>query len=124
MVAGCVSILRGGEPDPELLLVLGGPAAAGMLGGGSRADAGLWARVWAARGLLWALDPDTIAAAEPAIVTALRDPAWRVREKAGQIVARHLLDEALPEVVDLRETDPIARVRAAADRAVHRLTAG
>lgn len=125
VVDGCTAILRGGEPDASLVLVLGGPPAPRILAGDSRADAGLWARVWAARGLLWALDDADdamVASASGAVVAALHDPSWRVREKAAQVVARHLIDAALSGVVALRTTDPVARVRSAADRAVHRLT--
>src|SRR5205814_1867613 len=117
------SILRGDEPDPALLVVLGGSPAPRLLAGDSRADVDVWSRVWAARGLLWALDGATLDEAADVIVTALHDPAWRVREKAAQVVARHLVDVALPDVVALRHVDPVARVRAAADRSVHQLTA-
>lgn len=123
VVAGCVSALRGDDSDVELLVVLGGPPAARLLTGDTRADAELWCRVWAARGLLWSLDPATVEQAADAVVDALHDPAWRVREKAAQVVARHLVDAALPDVVDLCDADPVARVRAAARRAVQRLTA-
>ena len=123
VVADCLSILHGDEPDSALLGVLGGPPAARILVGDSRADVELWSRVWAARGLLWALDESTVVQATTAVVAALADPSWRVREKAAQVVARHLVDAALPTVVELRGADPVARVRAAADRAVRRLTA-
>jgi len=122
-VADCLSILRGGEPDPTLAVALGGPAAPRLLAGETRADVDLWSRVWAARGLLWALDPATTERASDAVVAALHDPAWRVREKAAQVVARHLIDDALPDVVRLRDADPVPRVRTAASRAVQRLTA-
>jgi hypothetical protein len=122
VVAGCVSILQGDEPDPSLLAVLGGAAAPRLLAGDSRADVDLWSRVWAVRGLLWALDPETVEDAEDAIAGALRDAAWRVREKAAQVVARHLVDAALSEVVALGDADPVPRVRSAANRAVRRLT--
>lgn len=123
VVADCVSILTGAEPpDFSLLIVLGGPAAPRVLAGDSRADAELWSRVWAARGLLWALDPTTVPLAASAVVGALHDPAWRVREKAAQVVARHLIDVAVPELVVRRDTDPVERVRAAAERALRRLT--
>lgn len=39
---------------------------------------------------------------------------------AAKVVARHLLGDALPVVAELRD-DPLARVRAAASRAVVRL---
>jgi HEAT repeat protein len=68
--------------------------------------------------LLWAWDD----VAQPAVLTALRDDAWRVREMAAKVVARHRLDAALSCVADLQE-DPTPRVRAAAARALMRLTA-
>jgi hypothetical protein len=52
---------------------------------------------------------------------SLADEAWRVREMAAKVVARHLVDPALPSVLELNE-DPVARVRVAAHRAVVRLT--
>lgn len=122
VVAGCVSILGGGDADPALLITLGGSSAPRMLAGDSRADVDLWSRVWAIRGLLWALDSATVEQAEDAIVAALHDPAWRVREKAAQVVARHVVDVALTDVVGLRDADPVPRVRAAAERAVRQLT--
>ena len=118
-----MAILRGDDPDPTLLIALGGPAAPRFLAGETRADVEAWSRVWAARGLLWALDETTASRAVDAIVAGLADPAWRVREKAAQVIARHLLDPALDEVAVLRDADPVERVRAAAQRAVQRLTA-
>ncbi len=54
------------------------------------------------------------------MLNALRDDAWRVREMALKVVARHRLDEALETVATLQE-DPVPRVRAAAHRAQVRL---
>ena len=122
VVAGCVAALQGGEPDSSLLLALGGPPARVMLSGDSRADVALWSRVWGVRGLLWALDDATATSATDAVVAALRDDAWRVREKAAQVCARHLIDEAVEVLVVLRDNDPVARVRLAAGRALRRLT--
>ena len=45
----------------------------------------------------------------------------KLREMAAKVVARHLVGDLLSAVADLR-TDPVPRVRAAADRAVARLT--
>jgi hypothetical protein len=61
-------------------------------------------------------------AAIGAIVGATRDPAWRVREMAAKVVARHRIGAALDAVAALRD-DPVPRVRAAAGRAVVTLTA-
>lgn len=117
VVAGCVRLVLGQDVDDGLVLALAGPAARAVLDGESRADLRYWLRVWGARGLLWEWDDS----AAPAVAVALRDPAWRVREMAAKIVARHLLGDALPIVAGLRD-DPVPRVRAAADRAVVRLT--
>lgn len=61
-------------------------------------------------------------AAPDAIIGALRDPAWRVREMAAKVVAAHRVGQALDAVAALRD-DPVPRVRAAAERAVVLLTA-
>lgn len=53
--------------------------------------------------------------------TALRDEAWRVREMAAKVVARHLVGGLLADVLPLRD-DPVPRVRVAAARAVVRIT--
>jgi HEAT repeat protein len=113
LVAGCVGLLRGEGSDDELLLALAGPAAEYVLGGAEGGPNGYWPRVWAARGLLhaWA---DT---ATPAIIQATTDDSWRVREMAAKVIARHQVGDALEAVVALND-DPVARVRAAASRAV------
>ena len=77
-----------------------------------------WLRVWGARGLLWNWDPRAV---DP-IRTALGDDAWRVREMAAKVVARHLVDDVQPDVAALVD-DPVPRVRAAASRALALLAA-
>jgi len=116
VVAGCVRLVAGDDTDPALLMALGGPGAAKFLDGGPHADT-YWLRVWGARGLLWAWDECAL----DAVLAALDDEAWRVREMAVRVVARHLLGDALPAVAALRE-DPVPRVRAAAARTVALLT--
>jgi hypothetical protein len=102
--------------DDALLLALGGPAAAKFFDGRVHHDH-YWWRVWGARGLLWAWDD----VAAGAVVTALGDESWRVREMGLKVVARHLVGEALAAAAGLRQ-DPVPRVRAAAERAVVLLT--
>lgn len=85
-----------------------------MLDGGQQ----YWLRVWAARALLYAWDE----MARVAVLDALADEAWRVREMAAKVVARRLLGEALAAVAELRQ-DPVSRVRLAAERATAILTA-
>lgn len=115
VVSACRDLLAGREVAADLLVGLGGPPARWAVHGG-RPGPDYWLRVWALRGLLWLWDD----AAEPAVRGALGDPAWRVREMALKVLARHRLDGQLEEVLLLR-ADPVARVRAAADRAVVRL---
>jgi len=117
VIAGCTRLIRGGPADAGLIVALGGPHARRLLAADVREDQRYWLRVWAVRGLLWAWDDGAL----PAVEVALRDEAWRVREMAAKVVARHLIGDALPAVADLRE-DPVPRVRSAAARALARLT--
>ena len=116
VVAGCVVLLRGGDVDPDLLRALGGPHAEALLAQGIPPVHRYWLRVWAARGLLWCWDD----AASDALLGALRDDAWRVREMALKVVARHQLDEAIEHAAALQD-DPVPRVRSVAFRALVRL---
>ncbi|MCX6432138.1 MAG: HEAT repeat domain-containing protein [Actinobacteria bacterium] len=118
VVIGCRALLRGNQADPDLLLALGGPAAHAFLDDPDRADA-YWPRVWGARGLLWAWDES----ATQDIGTALSDEAWRVREMAIKVIARHQIGGLVSDVAQLR-SDDVARVRLAADRALAVLTSG
>ncbi|HEY1644312.1 MAG TPA: hypothetical protein VGG35_26855 [Streptosporangiaceae bacterium] len=117
LVAGCIDLLGGGEADDGLILALGGGVAEYVLTGRAGGRDGYWPRVWAARGLLhvWADQ------ATAAIIAATADDAWRVREMAAKVVARHLVDDALSAMTGLQD-DPVPRVRAAAGRAIARLT--
>ena len=114
VVQACIDLLEGREVDPLLVRVLGGPRAEAFL---CRPAQAYWLRVWGARGLLWVWEDR----AWPSLASALDDEAWRVREMAAKVVARHLLGEALPQVA-ARAHDPVPRVRQAASRALTRLT--
>lgn len=118
VIAGCIAVLQGKDDrvDDTLIVALGGPAAHRILAGNSRADAVMWKRVWAARGLLWAWDDRATAA----LGLALVDPAWRVREMAVKVARRNLVGEQLAAVAALAD-DPVARVRAVAIDAVRRI---
>ena len=120
LTAGCVALLEGrpDEVSDALISVLGGESARPILDGQAGGRDGYWPRVWAARGLLHAWDP----AATAAITGATSDEAWRVREMAAKVIARHRVGDAFDAVTALR-TDPVERVRAAAARAVTLLTA-
>lgn len=117
VVAGCIELLTGGDSDAQLIVALGGPPAHWVVSG-EPSGPPYWLRVWAARGLLWAWDD----VAFQAVQAALHDEAWRVREMALKVVARHELEGVMSAVVDLQE-DPVARVRVAASRALMRLSA-
>jgi hypothetical protein len=119
VVSGCIDLLQGRpDVDDALLLALAGPAAQSVLDGQAGGKTGYWPRVWAARGLLHAWDDQATAM----IIQATTDDAWRVREMAAKVIARHRVGDAFTAVAELRN-DPIRRVRAAAERAVVLLTA-
>jgi HEAT repeat protein len=113
-VRGCIDLLEGRDVDDALVVALGGPHAELVLSGAEGGKSGHWPRVWAARGLLYTFEGE---AATYALVRATRDGSWRVREMAAKVIARHRVGDALEAVATLRD-DPIARVRAAAERAV------
>jgi hypothetical protein len=112
-VVGCIALIGGDYADTGLIRALAGPAAERLLDGQPHDDQ-YWFRVWGARGLLWVWRGEALTA----IVTATRDDAWRVREMAAKVVARHVLGDAWTAMEALR-SDPVPRVRAAADRAVN-----
>jgi HEAT repeats len=118
LVAGCAALLRGQPADAALLFALGGQMAEVVLNDGPRQRNQYWRRVWGARALLYAWSDE----ATPAVIEALADEHWRVREMAAKVIARRELGAALEPVAILRD-DPVPRVRAAAQRAVVRLTA-
>lgn len=118
VIAGCVALLRQQDVDDNLIMALGGPGARIVLDDGPRQRNQYWRRVWGARGLLHAFDES----AAEAIIEALGDEHWRVREMAAKVVARHKIGGALSAVADLRD-DPVPRVRSAAERALVILTA-
>lgn len=115
VVTGCIDLLEGRDVDGELIFALGGPPARWAVTG-EPSGPPYWLRVWALRGLLWAWDDVAL----PSLQAALHDDAWRVREMALRVVARHKLEDTLRAVAALQE-DPVARVRAAASRALIRL---
>ena len=118
VIAGCVALLRRQDVDDNLIMALGGLGARIVLDDGPRQRNQYWRRVWGARGLLHAFDEP----ATEAIIEALGDEHWRVREMAAKVVARHKVGAALSAVAELRD-DPVPRVRSAAGRAVVILTA-
>jgi hypothetical protein len=117
-IAGCIDLLEGRDVDDGLILALGGDSARYVLTGREGGRDGYWPRVWAARGLLHVWDDRATAA----IIGATGDDAWRVREMAAKVVARHRLDDALSAMAGLQDDD-VPRVRQAAGRAIAVLTA-
>jgi hypothetical protein len=116
VVEACRDLLAGRDVDPEIVVALGGPPARWAVDG-STPGPDYWLRVWAARGLLWLWDD----IATDAIVTALSDSSWRVREMTAKVVARHQVDAGLGVLLTLRD-DPVARVRTAVTVAIQKLT--
>jgi HEAT repeat protein len=116
VVAGCVALLEGRRADPKLILALGGRPARWAAGYDEPAGPAYWLRVWGARGLVWAWDDK----AANAVIRALSDESWRVREMAARVVGRHRLRQARPALERLRR-DENARVRHAAERALEKL---
>ena len=111
VVNGCVDLLNSKPVDDELILALGGPPAE-WVRTGEPSGPDYWLRVWGARGLLYAWDDS----ARAAVLRALDDEAWRVRDMALKVVARQGIQEAVDQVERLRD-DSSARVRASAARA-------
>ncbi|MBB1151741.1 MULTISPECIES: HEAT repeat domain-containing protein [Amycolatopsis] len=116
VVDGCAKLIVGEPVDESLIRALGGPGADKFFDGAQHDDL-YWFRVWGARGLLWAWEES----ATPAILAALEDESWRVREMGLKVIARHLLGDALEAAAALRD-DSVLRVREAARRAVVLLT--
>jgi HEAT repeat protein len=118
VAAACAALLAGGDVDRPFIFAIGGPAAESVLGPHPRQDQRYFLLVWAARALLYAWDDS----AKPAVLTALTDESWRVREMAVKVVAKRKIGDALSVVAEM-STDPVPRVRAAAARATAILTA-
>jgi HEAT repeat protein len=115
VLADCLALLRG-DTDLTRLQSLAGAGANKYFDGDVHDDM-YWFRVWALRGLLWSWDDR----ASASVRDALSDEAWRVREMAAKVVARHLVGAASSAIAELRD-DPVPRVRQAAERALIRLT--
>lgn len=110
VVAACCVMLEGGEASPAATDALGGERAVFFL---SAEQHTYWGRVWGARGLLYVWGDEAI----PVLRRATRDEHWRVREMVAKVVARRRVDVLAGAVAPLR-ADPVARVRAAAERAL------
>jgi hypothetical protein len=117
VVRRCVDVLAGARADPDLLWVLGGDSAPGVLAGREGGPDGYWPRTWALRAFLYVWDPE----AEHAVVAACSDEHWRVREMAAKVMAaRKPTSVASMEALETLLADPNPRVQAAAARALRR----
>ena len=116
LIGGCVDLLEGRSADVELILALAGPAARAVLDGRQGGLQGYWPRVWGARGLLHAWDD----VATAAVIAASSDESWRVREMIAKVAAAHGVEEAVPALAAMM-SDPVPRVRRAAERALTKL---
>ena len=93
------------------VLFLGGPAGRSLLEGGTSWKP-WWARVWAARGLLYVWD-DT---AGPVVLDRLDDDAWRVAEMCLKVSVRRELP--CGDAAARLAAHDLPRVRATAARAL------
>jgi len=109
VVDRAIALLAGFNVGEEFLIVAGGPHAQGLIDG---APPLYWPEVWGARVLLYAWSDD----AKDAVAAGLQNQAWRVREMCARVTGARLL----PSQDELRSmlTDEVARVRAAAARAL------
>jgi hypothetical protein len=109
VVQRSISLLAGNNEGEQFLLFVGGEHAQGILDG---APLLYWPELWGTRALLYVWDDSAM----DAVAAALGNQAWRVREMGARVAAaRQLpLSAALVELL----TDDVARVRAAAARAL------
>lgn len=115
VVAKAASLIAGNNEGEDFLLLVGGEHARGILEG---APVLYWPELWGTRALLYVWD----ASATVAVTAALNNQAWRVREMACRVAALRALDVS-QELLQLT-TDEVARVRAAAARALGSIGAG
>jgi hypothetical protein len=109
VVDRAVALIGGFSAGDDFLLFVGGRHAQGVLAG---APVLYWPELWGTRALLYVWHES----AADAVGVALQNQAWRVREMAARVSAARSLPvaSALAELL----TDDVARVRAAAARAL------
>ncbi|WP_426565562.1 HEAT repeat domain-containing protein [Angustibacter sp. McL0619] len=110
--------VRYDDPTRPHLTWLGGPHAAWLLklSPVQAEPQDYWARAWGGRALLYVWD-DAAPELVPAVLAALVDPSWRVREMAAKVAARREVGQAGEALLPLAD-DEVPRVRAAAVRAL------
>jgi len=115
VVRRCAGLLALDPAEPvagdglELSIVLGHLSDRAWLAGGKPPGHAYWARVWAARALRYVWR-DTAAVA---VMRALSDEQWRVKEMAAKVVADREIGNAAA-VLDALADDDVPRVRRAA----------
>lgn len=109
VVARSLALMAGKNEGADFLLYVGGEHAQGLLDG---APVLYWPELWGLRALLYVWDDSAV----PAVIHALKDPAWRVREMAARVIAARGL-AAVTELTPLLE-DGVPRVRIGAARAI------
>jgi hypothetical protein len=109
VVLRSLSLLAGHNEGEDFLLYVGGEHARGILEG---APVLYWPELWGTRALLYVWNDS----AAVAVTAALENQAWRVREMAARVAAARALP--VEGVLTGLLTDDVARVRAAAARAL------
>jgi HEAT repeat protein len=109
VVLRSLSLLAGNNEGEDFLLYVGGEHARGILEG---APVLYWPELWGTRALLYVWNDSAVLA----VTAALNNQAWRVREMAARVAAARGL--AVEPVLTELLTDEVARVRAAAARAL------
>ncbi len=119
----CAELLSGeathDAEDRPSIVWLGGAHAEALLSYEELGAQDYWPRVWAARGLLYVWSPR----AASAVLAALEDSAWRVREMALKVVRLREIGEAGEAAASL-VADEVTRVRVAALRALAKVGEG
>lgn len=120
VLAWCTDLLAGADPltsSHPLAWIGGTPGAAlpGNLTGLRGAMFEHWSRVWAARAMryCWAEGTPAADGAATALLGALTDPHWRVREMAAKVVGLREVGAGADRLAVLLD-DGVPRVRAAA----------
>lgn len=103
VVEGAISLMSGNNEGEVFLLYVGGEHAQGILDG---APALYWPELWGTRALLYVWNDSAISA----VLGALSNPAWRVREMAARVVATRGIPASDELVPLLSDTTPRVRI--------------
>ncbi len=115
VVRRCAALLRLAPGDPvtgdllDVAAVLGGLRDRDWLAGGKPPGNSYWARAWAARALRYVWSDS----ASAAIVQALDDDHWRVREMSAKVAGNYEVADSGDRLASLT-CDGVPRVRKAA----------